>query len=186
MIEASMSVFYSFYPISYKYGPHLTRGAKTQNFPDGNFLRPKTFRTKCVKSFLTTSLKSAFASRDIAKEAAPPTPVSQSIWTVLKSSGKLAVISKNPDSFEIIRKISNHPENPDNFEIIRKIGSQLENPDSFEIIWKICSHLVGSGQFCNHPENWQLSGKIQTVLEPSGKLEIIWKSPDRFESIGTV
>ena len=34
------------------------RGAKTQNFPDSNFLRAKTFQTKCVKLFLTTSLKS--------------------------------------------------------------------------------------------------------------------------------
>jgi hypothetical protein len=49
----------------------------------------------------------------------------------LKSSGKLAVIWKNLDSFEIIRKI----------------GSHLEHPDSFEIIWKIGSHLEKSGQF---------------------------------------
>ena len=34
------------------------RGAKTQNFPGSNFLRAKTFQTKCVKLFLTTSLKS--------------------------------------------------------------------------------------------------------------------------------
>ena len=40
------------------------RGAKTQNFPDSNFLRAKTFRTKCVKSFLTTRLKSAIASHE--------------------------------------------------------------------------------------------------------------------------
>ena len=33
---------------------------KTQNFPGSNFLRAKTFRTKCAKPFLTTSLKSAF------------------------------------------------------------------------------------------------------------------------------
>ena len=64
--------------------PHkMPRGAKTQNFPNSNFLRAKTFRTKCVKSFLTTSLKSAFASHDIAKEAvmnvlAPPQSVNQS------------------------------------------------------------------------------------------------------------
>ena len=36
-----------------------TRGTKTQNFPGSNFLRAKTFRTKCAKPFLTTSLKSA-------------------------------------------------------------------------------------------------------------------------------
>ena len=35
------------------------RGGKTQNFPGSNFLRAKTFRTKCAKPFLTTSLKSA-------------------------------------------------------------------------------------------------------------------------------
>ena len=34
------------------------RGAKTQNFPGSNFLRAKTFRTKCAKPFLTTRLKS--------------------------------------------------------------------------------------------------------------------------------
>ena len=36
-----------------------TRDTKTQNFPGSNFLRAKTFRTKCAKPFLTTSLKSA-------------------------------------------------------------------------------------------------------------------------------
>ena len=35
---------------------------------------------------------------------------SRKIWTVLKSSGKLAVIWKNPDSFEIIWKIGSHLE----------------------------------------------------------------------------
>ena len=35
------------------------RGAKTQNFPGSSFLRAKTFRTKCAKPFLTTTLKSA-------------------------------------------------------------------------------------------------------------------------------
>ena len=35
------------------------RGAKTQNFPDSNFLRAKTFRTKRAKPFLATNLKSA-------------------------------------------------------------------------------------------------------------------------------
>ena len=69
------------------------------------------------------------------------------IRMVLKSSGKLAVIWKNLDSFEIIRKIGNHLENPDSFEIIRKIGSHLENPDSFEIIQKIGNHLEKSRQF---------------------------------------
>ena len=36
----------------------LARGAKSQNFPGSNFLRAKSFQTKCVKLFLTTSLKS--------------------------------------------------------------------------------------------------------------------------------
>ena len=42
-------------------GPQVNkiRGTKTQNFPGSNFLRAKTFRTKCAKPFLTTSLKSA-------------------------------------------------------------------------------------------------------------------------------
>ena len=35
------------------------RGAKTQKFPGSNFLCAKTFRMKCTKPFLTTSLKSA-------------------------------------------------------------------------------------------------------------------------------
>ena len=88
----------------------------------------------------------------------------------MKSSGKLAVIWKNPDSFENIRKIGGRLKNPDSFEIIWKIGSHLENPDSFENIRKIGNHLE----------------KIRTVLKPSRKLEIIWKKPDRFESIETV
>ena len=37
------------------------RGAKTQNFPGGSFLRAKTFRTKCAKPFLTTTLKSVLS-----------------------------------------------------------------------------------------------------------------------------
>ena len=36
-----------------------SRGAKPQNFPDSNFLRAKTFQTKCAKRFSITSLKSA-------------------------------------------------------------------------------------------------------------------------------
>ena len=35
------------------------RGAKTQNFPDSNYLCAKAFQTKWAKLFLTTSLKSA-------------------------------------------------------------------------------------------------------------------------------
>ena len=89
------------------------RGAKTQNFPDSNFLRAKTFRTKCVKSFLTTSLKSAFASHDIAKEVV------------------MNVLPENPDNFEIIRKIGSQLENPESFEIIRIIGSHLEISGQF-------------------------------------------------------
>ena len=42
-----------------EYGEGDDRGTKTQNFPGSNFLRAKTFRTKCAKPFLTTSLKSA-------------------------------------------------------------------------------------------------------------------------------
>ena len=41
-----------------------SRGAKTQNFPDSNFLRAKTFRTKCAKPFPTTSLKSALLPKN--------------------------------------------------------------------------------------------------------------------------
>ena len=33
------------------------RGAKTQNFPGSNFLRAKTFQTKCAKPFLETNIK---------------------------------------------------------------------------------------------------------------------------------
>ena len=53
------------------------------------------------------------------------------------------IIWKNPDSFEIIRKIGYHLENPDSFEIIRKIGNHLEKiwtvlkpSRKLEIIWK--------------------------------------------------
>ena len=35
------------------------RGATTQNFPDCNFLRAKTFQTKCAKPFLATNIKNA-------------------------------------------------------------------------------------------------------------------------------
>ena len=79
----------------------------------------------------------------------------------------LAVIWKNPDSFEIIRKICSHLDNQDTFEIIRKVGIRLEK----------------SGQFWNHPENWQSTGKIRTVLKSSRKLAVIWKNPDSFEII---
>ena len=101
----------------------------------------------------------------------------------MKKSGNLAVIWKNPDSFEIIRKIGNHLENPDSFEIIRKlavirknldsfeviqkVGNHLENPDSFEIIWKIGSHLENRDSF-------EIIRKIGSHLE---------KNPDSFETI---
>ena len=96
---------------------------------------------------------------------------------VLKSSGKLAVIWKNPDSFEIIRKIGYHLENPYSFEIIRKIGSHLEKSRQF---W---NHLENwqssgkSGQFWNHPENWQSSGK------KSGQF---WNHPENWKSSGKI
>ena len=45
------------------------RGAKTQNFPDSNFLRAKTFRTKCTKPFLTPSQKNAFLPLDRSKNS---------------------------------------------------------------------------------------------------------------------
>ena len=121
---------------------------------------------------------------------------------VLKSSGKLAVIWKNPDSFEIIRKIGYHLENPYSFEIIRKIGSHLEksgqfwnNPENWQSSGKsrqFWNHLENwqssgkSGQFWNHPENWQSSGKnldsfdtIQKIgnhLEKSGSFWKYWDS----------
>ena len=102
----------------------------------------------------------------------PPTESQQISPNRAKNGVCVLIIWKNPDSFEIIRKIGYHLENPDSFEIIRKIGYHLENPDSFEIIRKIGNHLE----------------KIRTVLKPSRKLEIIWKNPDRFEfeSIETV
>ena len=53
------------------------------------------------------------------------------IWTLLKTSRKLAVIWKNPESFGIIRKIGSHLESPDSFETIRKIGSHLEKSQKF-------------------------------------------------------
>ena len=95
----------------------------------------------------------------------PPTESQQISPNRAKNGVCVLIIWKNPDSFEIIRKIGYHLENPDSFEIIRKIGYHLENPDSFEIIRKIGNHLE----------------KIRTVLKSSGKLAIIWKNPDSFE-----
>ena len=45
------------------FSSYRARGAKNPNFPGSNFLRAKTFRTKCAKPFLTTSLRSAFGKR---------------------------------------------------------------------------------------------------------------------------
>ena len=84
------------------------------------------------------------------------------------------IIWKNPDSFEIIRKIGYHLENPDSFEIIRKIGNHLEkirtvlkpsrkleiiweNPDCFEFesILTLCISFVSIRGLL--PYLWQLS-----------------------------
>ena len=68
--------------------------------------------------------------------------------TKLAALGVIICIWKNPESFEIIRKIVNHLGKTDSFEIIQKVSSHLENPESFEIIiQKIGSHLENSGQF---------------------------------------
>ena len=56
---------------------------------------------------------------------------SGNIRTVLKSSGKLAMIRKNPDSFEIIRKIGNDLEKSGHFETVRKIDNHLEKSGHF-------------------------------------------------------
>ena len=76
------------------------------------------------------------------------------IWTVLKSSGKLAVTWK----IRTVLKSSG------------KLALIWKNPDSFEIIRKIGCHLEKSGQFRNDPENWQSSGKIWVVLNVLGQL----------------
>ena len=96
--------------------------------------------------------------------------------------GVTICICKNPDSFEIIRKIGSHLEknsqfwnHPENWQSSGKIRTALKlsaklviiwkSLDSFEIIWKIGSHLEKSGKFWNDPENWQSSRKIRTVLK---------------------
>jgi len=53
----------------------------------------------------------------------------------------LAIIFKNPDSFEIIRKIGSHLENPDSFKSSGKLAVIPKDPDIFEIIRKIGNHL---------------------------------------------
>ena len=95
--------------------------------------------------------KRAFASHDIAKERVmnvlgptpPPTESQQISPNRAKNGVCVLIIWKNPDSFEIIRKIGYHLENPDSFEIIRKIGNHLEKirtvlkpSRKLEIIWK--------------------------------------------------
>ena len=66
------------------------------------------------------------------------------IWTVLKSSGKLAVIWKTPDSFEIIWKIGSHLKksrqfwnNPENWQSSVKIQTVLKSSGKLAVIWKI-------------------------------------------------
>ena len=73
----------------------------------------------------------------------PPPPKNSALEVNINCPEKLAVIWKNPDSFEIIQKIGYHLENPDSFEIIRKIGNHLEKirtvlkpSRKLEIIWK--------------------------------------------------
>ena len=124
-----------------------------------------------------------------------PSPLNRN-W---KWIGKSAIIWKNPNSFEIIRKIGSHLENQDSLKSIRKIGSHLEKSGQF---WNHPENRQSSGksgQFWKHLENWQSSGKIwtvlkssgklavtwniRTVLKSSGKLAVIWKNPDSFEII---
>ena len=76
----------------------------------------------------------------------PATPLTESQQISpnrAKNGVCVLIIWKNPDSFEIIRKIGYHLENPDSFEIIRKIGNHLEKirtvlkpSRKLEIIWK--------------------------------------------------
>ena len=51
----------------------------------------------------------------LAPLALPPTPVIWKIRTVLKLFGKLAVLWKNPDIFEIVRKIDKQLEKSGHF-----------------------------------------------------------------------
>ena len=61
----------------------------------------------------------------------PPTESQQISPNRAKNGVCVLIIWKNPDSFEIIRKIGYHLENPYSFEIIRKIGSHLEKSGQF-------------------------------------------------------
>ena len=118
--------------------------------------------------------KRAFASHDIAKERVmnvlgptPPTPPTESQQISpnrAKNGVCVLIIWKNPDSFEIIRKIGYHLESPDSFEIIRKIGNHLE---------KIRTVLKPSRKLA-------IIWKIRTVLISSRKLAIIWKKSGQF------
>ena len=132
------------------FSSHLSQNQylSSENFPDK--VRESVSHNKPKKR--------AFASHDIAlghthTHTAPPLTESQQISPNRAKNGVcVLIIWKNPDSFEIIRKIGYHLENPDSFEIIRKIGSHLENRNGFEIIQKIGNHSEESGQFWNNPE----------------------------------
>ena len=70
---------------------------------------------------------------------------------IAKECGKLAIIWKNPDSFEIVPKIGNHLENPDSLETFRKIKNNLV------ILLEICQTIWTRSNFSGSNNAFMLS-----------------------------
>ena len=99
------------------------------------------------------------------------------IRTVLKSSGKLAMIRKNPDSFETVRKIGNDSE---------KSGHFWNRPENWQSSGKIRTVLKPSGKLAmirKNLDSFETVRKMGYDPEKSGKLAMIRKNPDIFETV---
>merc|ERR1711963_228280 len=133
------------------------RGPKNLNFPDGNFQRAKTFRTKCVNRFRDKKVcVNSFCDK-------------KGVYRLFLQQNKCAQIIFA--TFQAIRKLSRYPklsrlsgnflDHPENIQPIRKISRQSgKNPDYLEIFQRVRKLLSAILRVTrkNFPDAQKLSG----------------------------
>ena len=133
---------------------HLcSRGPKSLNFPDGNFQRAKTFRTKCVNRFRDKkSVRKFFLWQ---KRCINSFCDKKSVYRLFLQQNKCAQIIFA--TFQAIRKLSRYP------KLSRLSGNFLDHPENMQPIRK---RFRLSRNFSDHQENIQPIRKISSL---SGK-----------------
>ena len=180
------------------------RGPKSLNFPDGNFQRAKTFRTKCVNRFRDKKsvrkfflwqkrcINSFCDKKSVYRLFLQQNKCAQIIFATFQAIWKLSRYPKlsrlsgnfldHPENMQPIRKrfrlSRNFSDHQENIQPIRKIsslsGKHPAYPENIQPIRKLSSL---SGNFSGYPETFQA---IQKLSRSSGKYPAY---PENFQTI---